>query len=492
MIECVSETIVFLYRKRTALPAPSCCEMLVAEVLGGQCTLQAHFRCTPSVSGSILIWKNVPPGIIFSRQKHPCSKKSPVRDYFPKAKASLLREIPRQGLFSQGKSIPAQRNLPSEIIFPRRMHPCSKKFPVRDYFPEADASLLREIPFQGLFSRGGCIPAQRNLPSGIIFSRRIASLLREFPFQGLFSRGGCIPARRNPLSGIIFPRQKHPCSEKSLFKDYFPEAKASLLREISRQGLFSRSESIPAQRNPPSGIIFPRRKHPCSEKSPVRDYFPKAKASLLREIPRQGLFSRGWLFARNHIQTSAEPGEHKLMSTNHTLSAGGQPHSRLPQRLKQVLSFLPALLIMVAIFRFSSQNADDSSTESIRITQELLCAIRDRFRLSWTPSQLSLYIERSEFFIRKLAHFSEYAALGLSLILPLCAFYSGSFKKKTLFLTSWIICIAYAASDELHQFFSPGRSPQIRDVVIDSFGALAGILLGLLLIRIRRSLRNHK
>ena len=180
------------------------------------------------------------------------------------------------------------------------------------------------------------------------------------------------------------------------------------------------------------------------------------------------------------------------MSTNHTLSAGGQPHSRLPQRLKQVLSFLPALLIMVAIFRFSSQNADDSSTESIRITQELLCAIRDRFRLSWTPSQLSLYIERSEFFIRKLAHFSEYAALGLSLILPLCAFYSGSFKKKTLFLTSWIICIAYAASDELHQFFSPGRSPQIRDVVIDSFGALAGILLGLLLIRIRKCFQNSK
>ena len=353
MIECVSETIVFLYRKRTARPASLCCEVLAAEVLGGRCTLQAHFRCTPPVSGSILIWKNVPPG-------------------------------------------------------------------------------------------------------------------------------------------IIFPRRKHPCSKKFLFKDYFPEADASLLREISRQGLFSRGRCIPAQRNPLSGIIFPRQKHPCSEKSPFRDYFPEADASLLEEIPRQGLFSRGWLFARNHIQTSAEPGEHKLMSTNHTLSAGGQPHSRLPQRLKQVLSFLPALLIMVAIFRFSSQNADDSSTESIRITQELLCAIRDRLRLSWTPSQLSLYIERSEFFIRKLAHFSEYAALGLSLILPLCAFYSGSFKKKTLFLTSWIICIAYAASDELHQFFSPGRSPQIRDVVIDSFGALAGILLGLLLIRIRRSLRNCK
>ena len=233
MIECVSETIVFLYRKRTALPAPSCCEVLVAEVLGGQCTLQAHFRCTPPVSGSI----------------------------------------------------PARRNPLSGIIFPRRMHPCSENSLFRDYFPEAKASLLREFPRQGLFSRGESIPAE------------------EIHRQGLFSRGRCIPVRRNLPSGIIFPRRKHPCSENSPFRDYFPEADASLFGEISRQGLFSRGESIPARRNPPSGIIFPKRMHPCSENSPFRDYFPEADASLLREFPFQGLFSRGWLFARNHVQT---------------------------------------------------------------------------------------------------------------------------------------------------------------------------------------------
>ena len=171
MIECVSETIVFLYRKRTALPAPSCCEMLAVEILGGRCTLQAHFRCTPPVSGSILIWKNVPPGIIFPRRMHPCSENSPVRDYFPEAKASLLREIPRQGLFSRGESIPARRNLPSGIIFSRRKHLCSEKSPVRDYFPKAKASPLREISRQGLFSRGESIPAQRIPPSEIIFPR---------------------------------------------------------------------------------------------------------------------------------------------------------------------------------------------------------------------------------------------------------------------------------------------------------------------------------
>ena len=107
----------------------------------------------------------------FGFRKHPCSEKSLFRDYFSDADASLLEEIPRQRLFSRGKSISAQRNPPSGIIFPRRKHPCSEESPFRDYFPEAKASLLEEIHRQGLFSRGGCIPARRNLPSGIIFPR---------------------------------------------------------------------------------------------------------------------------------------------------------------------------------------------------------------------------------------------------------------------------------------------------------------------------------
>ena len=167
-----------------------------------------------------------------------CRHTSDVLLRFPEA--SSFGRMSLQGLFSQGESIPAQRIPPPEIIFSRRMHPCSEKSLFRDYFPKAKASLLEEISRQGLFSQGKSILAQRNSPSGIIFSRRM-----------------------------------HPCSEKSPVRDYFPKAKASLLEEISRQGLFSRGESIPARRNPLSGIIFPRQKHPCSEKSPVRDYFPE-------------------------------------------------------------------------------------------------------------------------------------------------------------------------------------------------------------------------
>ena len=151
MIECVSETIVSLYRKRTALPAPSCYEVLAAEVLGGRCTLQAHFRCTPSVSGSIPARRNPFSGIIFPRRKHPCSEKSPVRDYFPKADASLLEEISRQGLFSQGGSIPVRRNPFSGIIFPRQKHPCSEKSLFRDYFLRIKSSPYERICLQGCF-----------------------------------------------------------------------------------------------------------------------------------------------------------------------------------------------------------------------------------------------------------------------------------------------------------------------------------------------------
>ncbi len=169
-----------------------------------------------------------------------------------------------------------------------------------------------------------------------------------------------------------------------------------------------------------------------------------------------------------------------------------QLQSGTSRHIKKILAFLPALLVMIMIFRFSSQNADDSSVESLRITRDLILSIRDQFRLSWTPEELAFYIDRSEFYVRKLAHFSEYALLGISLILPVTACYSDRFRRRALVLITWGICAVYAASDEFHQSFSPGRSPQLRDVVIDSCGALTGILLGLLFLRIRARLHRKR
>ena len=55
-------------------------------------------------------------------------------------------------------------------------------------------------------------------------------------------------------------------------------------------------------------------------------------------------------------------------------------------------------------------------------------------------------------------------------------------------LVPWCIASAYAATDEIHQLFVPGRSGQVSDVLLDSAGVLAGLLVlaGVRLLRQRQ------
>ncbi|MEH7348655.1 VanZ family protein [Gottfriedia acidiceleris] len=81
----------------------------------------------------------------------------------------------------------------------------------------------------------------------------------------------------------------------------------------------------------------------------------------------------------------------------------------------------------------------------------------------------------TEFFIRKLSHFSIY--------LLLCFFATRLAKLyvKRAYLVGVIFSILYAASDEFHQSFTANRTPLVQDVVIDSIGALVGACLFLLI-----------
>jgi VanZ family protein len=69
----------------------------------------------------------------------------------------------------------------------------------------------------------------------------------------------------------------------------------------------------------------------------------------------------------------------------------------------------------------------------------------------------------------KIYHFVEYGIF--SLLLFLAFFTSGrGFLRKHVFLLSSLIGMAYAASDEIHQKFVPGRSSEFLDVVADCLG----------------------
>ena len=73
--------------------------------------------------------------------------------------------------------------------------------------------------------------------------------------------------------------------------------------------------------------------------------------------------------------------------------------------------------------------------------------------------------------LRKLGHFSEYLILGLLLVRALAA--DGRWRLRHA-VVAVALAGAYAATDELHQAFVPGRTAAVTDALIDASGALAG------------------
>lgn len=140
-------------------------------------------------------------------------------------------------------------------------------------------------------------------------------------------------------------------------------------------------------------------------------------------------------------------------------------------RIQMIFAVL-TILWMGIIFLFSSQSGEASSETSGRIVDRIApILIRDFENLSDTVRRSR--IDWLTHIIRKLAHFFEYAFLGL---LSFFALPWNRLKRLPQILIAFGIGVFYAATDEFHQNFSSGRSPAVTDVLIDSAGVLAGIL----------------
>ena len=79
---------------------------------------------------------------------------------------------------------------------------------------------------------------------------------------------------------------------------------------------------------------------------------------------------------------------------------------------------------------------------------------------------------------RKCAHVTEYAVLALLLWRALRSISTLQTKTLMVFGAALLGCALFAASDELHQTFVKSRTPSIRDVLLDTGGALFGLLIG--------------
>ncbi len=154
---------------------------------------------------------------------------------------------------------------------------------------------------------------------------------------------------------------------------------------------------------------------------------------------------------------------------------GQETKTRMPflNNRKLKIHLLLTILMMIFIFVQSALPADVSQQEShiiVRVLTELLQAKR----------------ETVSFLVRKGAHFTEYLVLGVCLFLTVrdfreqrklqsCTRNAG--PAVTSVFVPWVIGAAYAVTDEIHQYFVPGRSCEVRDMLIDACGTAAGVLL---------------
>ena len=130
------------------------------------------------------------------------------------------------------------------------------------------------------------------------------------------------------------------------------------------------------------------------------------------------------------------------------------------------------LLLLLLIWGNSLQPAEASSAFSSGVLSKL-----QPLWLQLTGASFPI----SHHLLRKLGHFSEFFLLGLVSTL------TGTTGRKKLTSNLPVILytgLAVAVADETIQYFSPGRSPEVRDILIDYSGFCCGLLAAFALCKI--------
>lgn len=98
-------------------------------------------------------------------------------------------------------------------------------------------------------------------------------------------------------------------------------------------------------------------------------------------------------------------------------------------------------------------------------------------RFFWPDISAEAFV-RVLFAVRKLGHVTEYAILAGLLLRARTPLSETGHRRWTLRLACWAVvwAVVYAVTDEYHQSLNPNRMGQWQDVVLDTFGAIGGVL----------------
>ncbi|MBQ8317523.1 MAG: VanZ family protein [Lachnospiraceae bacterium] len=164
---------------------------------------------------------------------------------------------------------------------------------------------------------------------------------------------------------------------------------------------------------------------------------------------------------------------------------------------KRIVFWVLVFLWMGVIFFYSHRPAEVSAQDSYEVGMMTGHIVVEDFE-EWSFVDQLAFAMKVDHPIRKLAHFTEYLILA---VLLCGAVYGGRTEESAgtvyggkdevsagavnggkprpwlRWLLPWLIATLYAVSDEVHQYFIPGRSCQVGDVMIDSAGACVGVLV---------------
>ena len=159
-------------------------------------------------------------------------------------------------------------------------------------------------------------------------------------------------------------------------------------------------------------------------------------------------------------------------------------------RMKKVITVIAVCLLIavyIMIFLFSADDAAESSSLSVSVTRKLI-NLYYHFFSGNNNAVLTVPVvtDDAEAIVRKMAHFTEYMAVGF-LSFGIAVIWMQRIKAGIVAVTLQVFLSA--GLDEIHQYFVTGRYASFRDVLIDTAGGIAGIMIVFLMYKIRKRRR---
>lgn len=148
-----------------------------------------------------------------------------------------------------------------------------------------------------------------------------------------------------------------------------------------------------------------------------------------------------------------------------------------------IISTTLVIAMVLIIFAFSTQQGESS----VGISEGIVDSLIQKLGIQSYIEGNEWLNEHRNYIFRKIMHFIEYAILASLTFITLKL---RKLRLKHISIITLLFVGIVAAVDEYYQSHIPGRSPHIRDVLIDTLGAFAAIITILINIKLFQRLKK--